>query len=182
MRNFSTCDYYNRCKLNGQMPSWNLWYTTKCKFQHFCKFCSRSPCFGLLHLVLLTDLECIVCLFSSLIKSLIKVKLYLMLLELTSRVEREVAGSTVILTFKYKWSVWITNLFASSKYPLERLTWRRPVLRKFISLLWRERGYSGNNCFWLHFIFDFSKWNWGCSFRHNCHNALLKRRCCIKSR
>ena len=73
-------------------------------------------------------------------------------------------------------------VFISSKYPLVRLTWRRPVLRKFVSLLWRERDCSGNNCFWLHFSFGFSKWNWSCSFRHNCHNALLKKRCCKKSR
>ena len=105
-----------------------------------------------------------------------------MLLELTSRVERKVAGSTVILTCKDKSSVWIMNLFASSKYLLVRLTWRRPVLRKFVSLLWRERGCRGNKCFWLYFIFGFSKWNWSCSFRHNCHNALLRKRCCTKSR
>ena len=105
-----------------------------------------------------------------------------MLLELTSRVERKVAGSTVILTFEDNWSVCIINQFASSKYLLVKLTWRRPVLRKFVSLLWRERGCSGDNCFWLYFSFGFSKWNWSCSFRHNCHNALLRKRCCTKSR
>ena len=105
-----------------------------------------------------------------------------MLLKLTSRVERKVAGSTVILTFEDNWSVWIINQFASSKYLLVKLTWRRPVLRKFVSLLWRERGCSGDNCFWLYFSFGFSKWNWSCSFRHNCHNALLRKRCCTKSR
>ena len=83
-----------------------LKYNYKCKWQH-CQL--RSPCFCLLHLVLLAHLKTETYKFLHLegfekkcTYVWQKLKIYLMLLKLTSRIEGEIAGCTVELTYKVR--------------------------------------------------------------------------------